>query len=188
MTVTLPNLLTLLRMGLVPWFLIEVLQGRTHVALAVFLTAGVTDALDGFIARFFDQRTDLGAFIDPIADKLLLMTAFVVLAVPVDGHLLRIPLWIAALVLTRDALIMLLSLLLFLAQDVKRFPPTALSKATTATQIGAVVLVLTSRLGLTSEVAAVVALYLVAFLTVTSGLDYIWRTNRLVVEKHDASA
>ena len=82
MTFTIPNLLSLLRMGLVPLFIIAVTDGEPRRALVVFVVAGVTDALDGFIARFYHQQTLLGSYLDPVADKMLLTSAYVVLAIP----------------------------------------------------------------------------------------------------------
>ncbi len=82
MNFTVPNLLSLLRMGIIPLFVIALLEGQPRRALILFLVAGVTDALDGFIARFWNQRSVLGTYLDPIADKLLLMTAYVILSVP----------------------------------------------------------------------------------------------------------
>jgi cardiolipin synthase len=186
MNLTVPNLITLLRMGLVPWFLIAVLKGDSMAALWIFIIAGISDALDGFIARFFNQRSALGAYLDPIADKILLTTAFVTLAIPGTHSGVLIPVWITVLVLARDLLILVISLVLFLVHQVDRFPPARISKATTAVQIGAVVLVLASGVseGL-SELTSTV-LYAAGIFTVASGLNYIWLTNRLVVEKQGA--
>jgi cardiolipin synthase len=188
MNLTIPNLISLLRMGLVPWFLIELLEGETGFALAVFALAGITDGLDGFIARFFDQRSVLGAYLDPIADKLLLTTAFVTLAIPGVHPGVLIPLWVTVLVLARDILILVISLVLYLVQEVTRFPPTRLSKLTTVLQISAIALVLLSGLVDGLEAATLINLYLVGALTVFSGLLYIYRTNKLVVEKQNASS
>ena len=79
---TIPNLLTLLRMGLTPLFLISVVNRQPEAALAAFAAAAITDALDGYIARTYGQQSRLGAYLDPIADKMLLMSAYVVLAIP----------------------------------------------------------------------------------------------------------
>ncbi len=188
MSLTLPNLLTLARMGLIPLFVIAMLQGQPSRALAIFAVAGLTDALDGFIARFFDQESKLGAYLDPMADKLLLVTAFVLLTVPGLHQGVRIPLWITVLVIARDVLIVVVSLIFFLAMEVTRFPPMALSKVNTAVQIGGVVLVLLSGIYPDLEAPTVAAVYLVAALTVLSGVSYIFRANRLVAEKQHATA
>ena len=102
MIFTIPNLLTLLRMGLIPLFIITLVNGEPRKALLVFVVAGVTDALDGFIARFWKQQSLVGSYLDPIADKLLLMSAYVVLSIPSLSHGAPIPLWVTILVIARD--------------------------------------------------------------------------------------
>ena len=177
MTFTIPNLLSLFRMGLIPLFVILVVNEDLRKALLVFVVAGVTDALDGFIARFWHQQSPLGAYLDPIADKLLLTTAYVMLSIPGLNHGTRIPPWITILVIARDVLMVSVALVLYLAAGVKRFPPSVLSKVNTILQVAAVVLVLVSGSfpDLRSiELAAETALYLVAGLTVASGLHYIY--------------
>lgn len=177
MTFTIPNLLSLFRMGLIPLFVILVVNGDLRKALLVFVVAGVTDALDGFIARFWHQQSPLGAYLDPIADKLLLTTAYVMLSIPGLNHGTRIPPWITILVIARDVLMVSVALVLYLAAGVKRFPPSVLSKVNTILQVAAVVLVLVSGAfpDLRSiELAAETTLYLVAGLTVASGLHYIY--------------
>lgn len=179
MKLTIPNLLSLLRMGLVPLFIIAVIDGESRKALLIFLIAGVTDALDGFIARSANQRSLLGAYLDPIADKLLLTSAYVALAIPQLNHGAPIPLWITVLVLARDLLIVVMALVLYLAAGVRRFPPSVLSKLTTVLQVTAVVLVLVSALWPQLEPVATTLVYGVALFTVASGLDYIVRASRL---------
>jgi cardiolipin synthase (CMP-forming) len=177
MTFTIPNLLSLFRMGLIPLFVILVMNGDLRKALLVFVVAGVTDALDGFIARFWHQQSPLDAYLDPMADKLLLTTAYVMLSIPSLNHGTRIPPWITILVIARDVLMVSVALVLYLAAGVKRFPPSVLSKVNTILQVAAVVLVLVagSFPDLRSiELAADTTLYLVAGLTVASGLHYIY--------------
>jgi cardiolipin synthase (CMP-forming) len=186
MIFTVPNLLSLLRMGLVPLFIITAVNGDSRKALLIFLVAGVTDALDGFIARFWNQKSLLGAYLDPIADKLLLMSAYIVLSIPGFNRGPEIPVWVTILVIARDVLIVVVALVLYLAAGIRTFPPSVLSKVNTALQVAAVVLVLVSgtlpdvRL---IELAADAAIYLVAGLTVASGLDYIYRYSRMEKEK-----
>ncbi|HEV2854300.1 MAG TPA: CDP-alcohol phosphatidyltransferase family protein [Thermoanaerobaculia bacterium] len=182
MIFTVPNLLTLLRMGLIPLFIITLVNGDPRKALLVFVVAGVTDALDGFIARFWRQQSLLGSYLDPLADKLLLMSAYVVLAIPGLSHGAPIPLWVTILVIARDVLLVAVALVLYLAVGIRRFPPTILSKINTVFQVVAVVLVLLAGtlpeahfLDLASETA----LYLVAGLTLASGLDYVYRTSKM---------
>ncbi len=180
MTFTIPNLLSLLRMGLVPLFIIAVLDGELRKAFLVFLVAGITDALDGFIARFANQQSLLGAYLDPIADKMLLTSAYVTLAIPSLNHGAPIPIWITVLVIARDVLILVMALVFYLAAGVRKFPPSILSKITTAVQVIAVVLVLTSAFWPGLEPVATWLLFLVALLTVASGLAYVVRAPRLL--------
>jgi cardiolipin synthase len=177
MTFTIPNLLSLLRMGLIPLFVIMVMNGDAPKALLIFVVAGVTDALDGFIARFWKQQSPLGAYLDPMADKLLLTTAYVVLSIPSLNHGTQIPAWVTILVIARDVLIVAVALVLYLAAGVRKFPPSALSKVNTILQVVAVVLVLVSGVFPDLrwiELTADTTLYLVAGLTVASGLYYIY--------------
>jgi cardiolipin synthase (CMP-forming) len=176
---TVPNLLSLLRMGLIPVFVISVVQGNPGRAIAVFCLAGITDALDGAIARYLRQQSLLGMYLDPIADKLLLVSAYVLLSIPGAHTGLQIPVWVTVLVFARDLLIVVVALIVHLTLRVAKFPPTWISKVNTVAQILAVLLVLLS--GLRPEVAgaALASVYLVAALTVLSGVDYVFRLHRL---------
>ena len=183
MTFTIPNLLSLLRMGLVPLFIIAVTDGQPRRALLVFVVAGVTDALDGFIARFYHQQTLLGSYLDPVADKMLLTSAYVVLAIPGLNPVLPIPFWVTVLVIARDVLIIVVAIAMSLATGIKRFPPAPIGKATTVMQVVSILLVLAVLARVAGppaglEVVATVAIYLTAALTVASGLTYILRANR----------
>jgi cardiolipin synthase len=177
---TIPNLLSVLRMGLVPLFIIAVLDGRPLRALILFLVAGVTDALDGFIARFANQQSLLGAYLDPIADKILLTSAYISLSIPSLNHGVQIPVWITVLVIARDLLIVVMAVIFALAAGVRTFPPSILSKLNTAAQVIAVLVVLVSAVLPNLEPAATTLLYLVALLTVSSGIDYGFRLTRLL--------
>ena len=183
MSLTLPNLLSLLRMGLVPFFIIAILDGHPGRALAIVLAAGVTDALDGAIARFWNQQSLLGSYLDPIADKLLLTSAYVALCIPSLNHGVQIPIWVTVLILARDVLLVVVGLVLYLAVGVRRFPPTLLSKVTTLFQVLTVVVVLLSGLLANLEPIAISLVYLAGALTLISGLHYIYRTNRLIADK-----
>jgi cardiolipin synthase len=182
MKLTVPNLLSLLRMGLVPLFIIALVEGNSKKGLLIFVVAGVTDALDGFFARYLNQKSLLGAYLDPIADKLLLTSAYVVLSIPQLNHGTQIPLWVTILVISRDVLLVTAALLFYLAAGIRNFPPSLLSKITTVAQVAAVMLVLLSgsfpqtRL---IDLAADSTIYLVAGLTLASGLHYVARANKL---------
>lgn len=178
MKFTVPNFLSLLRMGLIPLFIIAVLNGESRKALLIFGIAGLTDALDGYIARFWHQESLLGAYLDPIADKLLLTSAYIVLSFPSLNLGAQIPLWVTVLVIARDVLMVAVALILYLAAGVKRFPPTILGKINTVLQVVAVVLVLFSALLRQLEPVAEWALMAVAVLTVASGLNYVYRVSR----------
>lgn len=184
MKLTLPNLLSLFRLGLIPLFILALLHGEPTQALILFVVAGLSDAVDGTLARWLHQQSRLGTFLDPVADKLLLTSAYVTLSIPGLNPGAQIPLWVTGLVLARDALLVIMGLILYLAAGVRRFPVTMLSKVTTFFQVGAVGLVLLSPPGLVPGVASVarVCLYAVGVLTLASGLDYVYRMNRL--ERH----
>ena len=102
---TLANQLTILRMLLIPAFVLLVVYGHLGAALGVFVVAGLTDALDGLIARTAGQRTSLGAWLDPMADKLLLVTTFIVLTMPSLPLQHHVPLWLTVLIISRDIVI-----------------------------------------------------------------------------------
>ena len=156
---TLANQLTLLRMLLIPAFVLLVVYGYFGWALTVFVIAGATDALDGLIARLADQKTELGAWLDPAADKLLLVTAFIVLTLPNLGLVNRIPIWLTVLVISRDVGIVLTVAIVSLALGPRTFRPSLLGKAATAFFIVTCVVVMYfNYLGRTSIVVDVVHL------------------------------
>jgi cardiolipin synthase len=181
MNFTIPNLLSLLRMGLVPLFIIALTEREAGRALLIFAVAGITDALDGLIARFFHQQTLLGTYLDPAADKLLLTSAYVVLAIPGLNPALPIPLWVTVLVIARDVVIVVVALALHVATGHRKFPPTLLGKLTTASQVTAIALVLAAGTGPGAglQTAASAVVYLTAVLTVASGLHYLLLANRI---------
>jgi cardiolipin synthase (CMP-forming) len=179
-TLTPANQLTLLRMLLIPAFVLLVVYGHFGWALTVFVTAGVTDGLDGLIARWSGQKTSLGAWLDPAADKLLLVSTFIVLTLPGLGLTNRLPLWLTALIITRDVGIVLTVAIVNLAVGPKTFRPTLFGKIATATYIAtAVVAMFFNYRGYASPV---VTAFVYASLTITliSGLHYILHASRIV--------
>ena len=132
---TVANQLTLLRLLLVPVFALCMLYGLPGWALITFFVAGATDALDGVIARSTGQLTTLGAWLDPMADKLLLLTMFVMLTLPGLGFANRVPLWLTVLVISRDVAIVLTVTVVNLAVTRRTFKPSLLGKTATATYI-----------------------------------------------------
>lgn len=185
---TVPNLLSIFRMGLIPLFIIALVDGRPGRALVIFLIGGLTDALDGFIARFWGQQSHLGTYLDPMADKLLLVSSFVILAIPTAAGGLTIPLWVSILVIARDVLISLVALILYLALNVTKFRPVLIGKVSTAVQIATVVLVLCARVWSGVEAVAVSAVYATAVLTVASGVYYIVVASRMSEEPPEPSS
>lgn len=134
---TIPNLITILRLLLVPAVVLAMLQERWDWAFAGFVVAGVSDGVDGFIARQFDQRSRLGAYLDPVADKVLLVSVFVVL-----GFSGQLPLWLVVAAVSRDGLIVCAVLLSSVIGNPVEMKPLPVSKANTAFQIGLAALVL----------------------------------------------
>jgi len=170
---TIPNALTLARILLTPLFIALFVGGNHRGALALFFLAGLTDALDGFLARVLDQRSQLGAILDPLADKVLLDASYVCLA-----HAGWIPAWLAVAVVSRDALILGgVALLTYLGQDLRgSLRPSRVSKATTAAQMLLVLAAFAHGVGgwggwLESTVEGLV--WITAGLTLASGGHYV---------------
>lgn len=179
---TLANQLTLLRLTLVPAFVILVIYGRLGWALAAFVTAGITDGLDGLIARRTNQRTELGAFLDPMADKLLLVSAFVVLSLPSIGLTNRIPVWLTVLIISRDVGIVVTVAIVSLAIGPRTFPPTFYGKVATATYIvTSAIVLLFNYLGRTS-VLVDIGIWASLAITLISGLHYTVHVRRTLNE------
>ena len=128
---TFANLLTILRLAVIPFFIVALVYNQPKLACLLFLAAGITDILDGFIARYFKQQTALGAFLDPAADKLMLTSTYVTMAIPATGLAFLIPAWLPVLTIARDVLIVLLTLMLHLTFGIRNFPPTVPGKITT---------------------------------------------------------
>ena len=175
---TVPNLITSLRIILTPIFIIYVLDEKYLLALIVFIIAGLSDAVDGFIARVFDQKSLLGAILDPIADKILLVTAFVVLSVK-D----LVPDWLTVIVISRDVLILLAVLILFLNKDTFAIKPAFISKTTTFLQLVTVLnVLLTKYLGLFHQFSDYL-FWSTGILVVTSFLHYMRQWFRIMGEE-----
>ena len=174
------NQLTLLRMLLIPAFVILVVYGYLGWALTVFVVAGITDALDGLIARWSGQKTSLGAWLGPMADKLLLVTTFVVLTLPGLGLMNRLPIWLTVLIISRDVVIVLTVAIVNLAVGPRTFRPSMFGKTATATYIlTAVVAMYFNYLRYHSFV---VDFFVWASLAITliSSLHYIWHAARII--------
>ena len=142
------NQLTLLRMLLIPAFVILVIYGEFGWALGVFVLAGITDGLDGLLARLTDQKTSIGAWLDPMADKLLLVSTFVVLTWPGLGLANRFPIWLTVCIISRDLVIVLTVVIVNLAIGRRTFRPSIFGKIATVTyMVTAVVAMVFNYLG-----------------------------------------
>ncbi len=166
----LPNSLTLLRILLIPVFVGLLLEGQHHYALGVIIVAGITDGLDGTIARMANQRTKLGSYLDPLADKLLLTASFATLAMI---HL--VPMWVAILVVSRDLILLLGTLLAQLTEMRLDISPTVWGKATTLFQLAYIILLLVLLSAQMDLRLLEPVLYPMAGLTLISGLHYLYR-------------
>ncbi|HVG90006.1 MAG TPA: CDP-alcohol phosphatidyltransferase family protein [Alphaproteobacteria bacterium] len=167
-----PNLLTLMRLIFVPFVVVAIQQQKYAWALAIFVVAGITDGLDGLLARWLKQKTTLGQYLDPIADKLLLSTMFLMLSI---AHIIRWP--VTIMVFSRDIIILIVCTLLYATGTMKIFRPSWFGKANTAVQILSVPLALIyqiapydwARLGKRWSIYATMAL------TTVSGVHYVLR-------------
>lgn len=166
-----PNLLTLLRLSFIPFIVSSILEGHYEIALILFFFAGVSDALDGILARSLGQRTKLGEYLDPIADKLLISTLFLVLSAT---H--RIPWRITVIVFSRDIIILVVCTLVYATTPLRDFSPSIFGKANTVVQIvalGATILVEVKPWQWV-EIVKRVGVWSVFALTILSALHYVF--------------
>ncbi|MBX3278229.1 MAG: CDP-alcohol phosphatidyltransferase family protein [Acidobacteria bacterium] len=181
---TVANILTILRLILIPVFVTAVYYQRFGWALGAFLTAAITDGLDGLAARNFNQKTQLGAILDPMADKLLLVTAFIILSLPRFTLTEPLPFWLAATVISRDAFIVLAALVINIATGFSRFRPSGPGKINTIVQIVLIVVVLGANAFGFADADLSVLYYATLGMAVFSGLHYIIHVNRLMTENN----
>lgn len=170
-----PNLLTVARICLAPFLVAAILEHRYLLGFVLFVAAGLTDALDGALARLLKQRTMLGQYLDPVADKLLLSTLFLVLT-----HLNLIAVSITVMVFGRDLGILVVAALLYAAAGRREFQPSIFGKANTVAQVTAVAAVLLAQIDGDSWVLHLrtVGLDATIVLTIASGLHYAWLVTR----------
>lgn len=166
-----PNLLTLMRLFIIPFLVIEILDGHYRISFALFILAGISDALDGLLARWLSQKTTLGQYLDPIADKLLLSTLFVVLT-----HVGMIPQYVTVLVFSRDVGILLISTLLYVTNTLRDFRPSLFGKMNTLVQILALLAVLCQKIFVSQQLATVsqALVRAIAVLAPVSAAQYAW--------------
>ena len=187
MLLTYANQLTLLRMLFVPCFVLLLIYGHPKAATVLFLIAAITDGLDGLIARKLQQKTVLGSYLDPMADKILLTAAFVTLTIPSLPMVLHIPTWLTIWTISRDVLIALSALIIHLQTQHTQFPPTFLGKCTTAVQLLTVGVCMMANFytGLAQAIFPYIA-YTTLALTVASGLHYAYRSIKIISSYQEA--
>ena len=185
---TVPNLLTMFRMALIPLFVSLLLARRFEWALLVFVLAGVTDGLDGLIARRFKQGSQLGTILDPIADKLLLVTSFIVLSIPaiapqpLPRHF-PVPFWVTVAVISRDVFIVVGAAAINIVTGFSGFRPSWLGKINTTVQIAAIAFILLAA-GFPLLRGYLPTIYTTVFgFAVLSGVHYIFFASRLLNEE-----
>ena len=177
---TLANQLTLMRVMLVPAFVILMVYGYFGWALIVFAVAGLTDLLDGLIARKFSRRTSLGAWLDPMADKLLIVATFIVLTLPGLGLANRLPVWLTILIISRDLLIVLTVAVINLAIGRREFRPSIYGKIATATYIITCVLIMYFNYLQQTSPIVTVAIWASAIITLVSGFHYVLYATKII--------
>ena len=181
-SLTLANQLTILRIMLIPAFVLLVVYGYLGWALVTFAVAGITDALDGLIARRAGQRTSLGAWLDPMADKLLLVTTFVVLTLPAIPLTHHLPLWLTVLVISRDVVIVGVVAIVNMAVGPRTFQPSVWGKLTTATYIVTSVVVMFFNYRGQPSMLVDLFIWLSLTLTLISGVDYFLKLRGIINE------
>jgi cardiolipin synthase len=182
---TAPNQLTLLRMMFLPFIVIKLVEGHYSVALTLFVLAGLSDGLDGLLARTLKQQTVLGQYLDPIADKLLLSTMFMVLSI-----LHKIPWKFTVVVFSRDISILFASAVLYAIAGLRDFRPSIFGKANTFAQVAAVFFVLLLEINRSRwvAIARVSLLRATFFFTIISAMHYVLLVGQRLRATHQASA
>ncbi len=170
-----PNAITLFRVILIPFFINLMIYGYYREALLVFVVAGLTDAFDGLIARVTGSKTELGAFLDPLADKLLILSAFVTLVL-----LGRLPVWFVIIVVSRDAILAIGSLVIYVMSHSLKIEPSYTGKLTTVLQLVVVTLSLILMSYGTEPRMMPVLQWITAGVTIVSGSQYVLRGFRMV--------
>lgn len=192
---TFANQLTFLRLIAIPFFIISLLTNRPGIALALFVGAAVTDWFDGLIARYLKQTTALGAYLDPVADKLLMTAAFICLTIPDHPKLLpeyaaanHVPIQLTILTISRDTFIITTVIILYLVYGIAKFPPTALGKITTCAEMVTIALFLLYNTRGESAISLAFAAWTTIALIIASGFHYIYRCSVMVREAQQRAA
>ena len=186
---TIPNILTFMRMGLIPVFVSLVYYGYSKWALAIFLIAGISDGIDGFLARKFKQESELGTIIDPIADKLLMTVAFIILTLPnvlPPTRHLPIPFWVTASVIGRDVLIITIAAAINIITGFRGFKPSFWGKMSTLVQVIGISLVMLAAVTGYS-IFLPTTYFIIVLLVVVSGVHYVFQVASLMKNEEQAS-
>ena len=175
--VTLANKISILRIILIPFFITAAAYSRMEIALAIFILAVISDGADGFIARTFNQKTQLGTILDPVADKLLLTSAYIALSIigNIPQHL-RMPPYVPIVVISRDAIIIIGSLIVYVIKGNIRVSPSILGKITTFFQMMTIVSILAGFR------YSYIMWNFTVFFTIASGLDYVMKGSKFLSE------
>jgi cardiolipin synthase (CMP-forming) len=182
------NQLTLMRVLLVPVFVILVVYGYLGWALIIFMVAGLTDLFDGLLARTLSRRTTLGAWLDPMADKFLLVTTFVVLTLPNLGLVNRLPIWLPILIISRDLLIVVTVAIINLAVGRREFRPSIYGKIATATYIMTCVTAMYFNYLQRTSMWVEVGIYASAAITLISTVHYAIYGTKLINQSENTKA
>lgn len=177
-----PNLLSAARLAIAPWLFLALWRRQYGLALALCFLAGLTDGLDGLLARKFGADSRLGAYLDPLADKVLLSGAFLTLAL---DH--AIAGWLAVLVLGRDALILVFVGIAFVFTKLRNFPPSFWGKASTCAQIAYILALLAHFSGFFPAVFVQFGEWIAAILTAWSAVHYAWTGRVMIIGAKNAS-
>ena len=177
--VNLANKISIARIILIPFFIASIVYNRIEIALALFILAVISDGVDGFIARSLDQKTKLGTILDPLADKMLLLSAYICLSIASSiPSSLRLPPYVPIIVISRDAIIVLGSIMIHIITGDLKVAPSAWGKITTFFQMMTIVSVLTKFN------YPYIVWNVTAALTVVSGIGYVMKGSRILSENH----
>lgn len=175
---TIPNIITMIRILLTPVFVIYLINGQLLTGLAVLVICGISDGLDGFIARVFKQKSVLGSYLDPLADKIILISAFITL-----GIIGFLPAWLTVVVISRDVMIMIGVILLYLTGVDINIKPVVSSKITTCLQFVTVIAVLARDYLVSVQEYYVYLYYITALFTIISFLQYLYQWLKMMGDK-----
>lgn len=185
---TIPNMISVGRLGLIPFFVAAALTGRHNLAFSLFVAAGISDIFDGWIARRFNQKSSIGAVLDPAADKIMMFSAYIIYTVVGSiGH--RLPVWLTLTIFMRDLMITVFAYFLYTRIHVRRFPPSFAGKTSTVIQVVTLAAVMAANGILAPVGLALLPLcsILALGMTLFSGLGYMRRA-RLMLDNELASA